>query len=88
MSIQRVIEIPLTEVRSANYEATIEALGEHSNTCLICGKRIKDEAKAKMVHLLTSGNIVSWPTDDIEESQGFFPVGYDCAKKLVINFSF
>jgi hypothetical protein len=41
-----------------------------------------------MVHLLTSGNIVSYSGDDIEDSQGFFPIGNDCAKKLVIQFAF
>lgn len=88
-SLHRIIEIPLEEVRSADYEKNLHnAGGEDTNTCLICGKRVKDINKSKNVHLLTNGNIVSYDGDDIEGSQGFFSVGNDCAKKLVINFAF
>lgn len=87
-SIQRFIEIPLEELQSPNYEANIERYGDHSDTCFICGKRIKNMEKAKFVHYLTNGNIVSHGGDDIENSQGFFPVGNDCAKKLTIQFAF
>ena len=86
MTIQRIIEIPLHEVQSPNYENNLERFGDHSDTCLICGKRTKGNTKS--VHLLTNGNIVSYSGDDIEESQGFFPVGSDCAKKLTIKFAF
>lgn len=83
-SIQRIIEIPLIELqteKAQNMDITI------SNCCCICGKKIKDGALSKQVQLLTNGNIVS--TDqDIENSQGFFPVGSECLKKLVIQFSF
>jgi hypothetical protein len=37
---------------------------------------------------LNNGNIVSYFGDDIEGSQGAFPVGSECAKKLVIQFAF
>lgn len=87
-TIQRIIEIPLSEVQSPNYEANIDRFGDDSNTCICCGKRIKTYPKCKFVHLLTSGNIVSFGGDDIEDSQGFFPIGNDCAKKLVIQFTF
>lgn len=86
-SIQRIIEIPLEEVRSEKYEQNLERLGEHADTCFICGLRIKNPSKAKSVHYLTNGNIVSYAGDDIEKSQGHFPVGPDCAKKLVIQFA-
>ena len=86
-TIHAVVEIPLENVRSLKYEENIERLGEHENTCLICGKRVKDNMKSKQVHLLTNGNIVSYMGDDIEGSQGFFSVGNDCAKKLVIAFA-
>jgi len=85
-SIQRIIEIPLEEVRSDKYNANIDRLGEHSDTCFICGKRTN--GKQKNVHYLENGNIVSYGGDDIVGSQGFFPVGKDCAKKLIINFFF
>jgi len=87
-TIQRIIEIPLEDVRSSKYDANIENFGDDENTCLICGMRIKDLNKSKFVHLLTNGNIVSYGSDDIEGSQGFFPIGNDCAKKLTISFTF
>lgn len=87
-TIQLFVEISLDDVRSKNYDKNVDhAGGEHTDTCHICGKRIKDISKAKTVHQLTNGNIVSYGGDDVENSQGFFPVGNDCAKKLVINFA-
>lgn len=86
-TIHAVVEIPLSDVRSPKYDENIERYGEYENTCLICGKRVKDSMTSKQVHLLTNGNIVSYMGDDIEGSQGFFSVGNDCAKKLVIKFT-
>jgi hypothetical protein len=84
-TIQRYIEIPINELQTGKaLEIDISA----SNCCCLCGKPIKDVSKAKMVHLLTNGNIVSWDGDDIAESQGFFPVGNECVKRLVIQFAF
>lgn len=84
-----VVEIDLQSVRSEKYEDNTERLGDHENTCFICGKRIKDinDPKTKWVHYLTSGNIIS-TDEDVENSQGFFPVGSDCAKKLILSFTF
>ncbi len=82
--IQRIIEIPLNEVQSKDYEKN-EKRGGNRNPCLICGKEIKGEAK--QVQLLTTGYIVS-SDQSFVNSQGFFPVGNDCAKKLVIKFAF
>jgi len=87
-TIQRIIEIPLDEVRSLNYDANIKKYGHRDDNCLLCGKPIKNSDTAKSVHLLTNGNIVSYQSDDIEGSQGFFDVGSDCAKTLVIKFTF
>lgn len=86
-AIQRIIEIPLDEVRSEKYEQAIERLGDHSDTCFICGKRTAGKANTKMVQYLTNGNIVS-TLEEIEGSQGCFPVGPECAKKLIIRFAF
>jgi hypothetical protein len=88
MSLQRIIEIPLQDIQSVNYEKNIEQFGDDSNSCICCGKRIKNYPNCKFIHLLTNGNIVSYSGDDIEDSQGFFPIGNDCAKKLVIKFTF
>ena len=87
-TIQRVIEIDLDEIRSKKYHENIERDGEGENSCFICGKRIKNMDRAAWVHYTTNNTIVSWGGDDIENSQGFFPVGTDCKKKLVINFAF
>ena len=84
-TIQRIIEIPLFELQTEeakNMDITT------SNCCCICGKKIKEGIEYKMVHLLENGNIVSYDGNDIIGSQGFFPVGKECAKKLVIQFSF
>lgn len=80
--IQRVIEIPLEEVQSPDYHKRKHGVNE---PCLICGKPLKGEYK--QVQLLTNGNIVS-SDQDFTNSQGFFGVGKDCAKKLIIQFSF
>jgi len=84
-TIQRIIEVPLSELQT---EKGRQLSNEGNHRCLICGKEIKPTAKFKKVHLLTNGNIVSYSGDDIENSQGFFPIGMECAKKLIIQFAF
>ena len=84
-TIQRIIEIPLEEIQT---ESGKRFSGGGNNPCLICGKEIKKDAKYKMVHLLTNGNIVSYSGHDIENSQGLFAVGLECAKRLIIQFAF
>lgn len=85
MTIQRFIEIPLSELQNEKAKNMDITTG---NYCVICGRKIKEGTKSKMVHLLTSGNIVSYDGSDVVESQGFFPVGSECVKKLQINFAF
>ena len=82
-TIQRIIEIPLSELQTPKAKSMDIT---KSKCCCICGKPVSD-INYSMVHLLTNGNIVS-SDQDFAESQGFFPVGNDCAKKLVIKFSF
>jgi hypothetical protein len=86
-SIQKIIYVPLEEIQSKNYDANVSKYGEHSDTCLICGKRTANKKNTKSVHYLTTGEIVS-TMEDHENSQGCFPVGAECAKKLVIKFAF
>lgn len=50
-----------------------------SNECIICGKRLIREPKY-MVHLLTTGGFTSEHEHDA--SQGYFPIGNDCATKF------
>lgn len=84
-TIQRIIEIPLSELQTGDV-----ASGKIDPTvtggCLLCGKKLGKNPK--MIHLLTNGNIVSYNGEDIENTQGFFPVGNECAKKLIIQFAF
>lgn len=82
-TIQRIFEIPLEEVQTEEAKRKDTSIGE---CCLVCGKKIKGNAH-KYVQLLTNGNIVS-SEEDFTNSQGFFPVGNDCAKRLVIKFAF
>ena len=84
MSIQRIIEIPIEDVQTEYARSNWENFND--NQCVLCGKKLGKNPK--LVHFLTNGNIVSHSGDDIEGSQGFFPVGSECAKKLVIHFSF
>lgn len=83
-TIQRIIEIPIDELQSN--EAKLHWGDYSDNQCCLCGKKVGKNPK--MVHYLTNGNIVSHSGDDIENSQGFFPVGSECAKKLIIQFAF
>lgn len=83
--IELIIEFPLDELQTQG--AKKQPFHITSSCCIICGKAIKEGQKTKSVQLLTNGNIVS-SDQDFANSQGFFPVGSDCAKKLVINFAF
>jgi hypothetical protein len=63
-------------------------VGNHT-PCLVCGRPIKDESKSKWVHLLTSGQLINTQDDSkVSNSQGFFPVGSECAKKIPTEFLF
>jgi len=82
--IQRIIEIPIEELQN---EDARENWSDYSqDQCCLCGKKVGKNPS--YVHYLNNGNIVSYFGDDIEGSQGAFPVGSECAKKLVIQFAF
>lgn len=81
-TIQRLIEIPLEELQTEEGRKN----SNKSDCCILCGKKLGKEPK--MVHLLTNGNIISYNGDDVENSQGFFGIGKECAKKLIIQFAF
>lgn len=78
-------EIDLQDVQSEDYYDNLERYGEHENTCLLCGKRIKNEQQH--VRLLTNGSLVSH-LEELDNCQGLFYVGNDCKKKLPNNFVF
>lgn len=83
-TIQRFIEIPLEELQTPKGRDLWQRYGEE--VCIICGKKVGKNPKR--VHYLTNGNIVSYSGDDVVNSQGFFPIGNECAKKLTIQFVF
>jgi hypothetical protein len=73
-------------------ERNIEKHGQRGNQCECCGRLMKD-AEYLMVHMgvdwnaynvgeTTLINEVDFITGTNVESQGFFPIGNDCAKKM------
>jgi hypothetical protein len=81
--------IELDSVRSAKYDDNVERYGDHSHTCFICGK---STAQRTFVHLTTIGFLIPAELDDVDleffdlESQGCFPIGSECAKKVGPEF--
>ena len=74
-----IFEIPLEDVQDENYQDS-----GSDTSCICCGKEVKNVKY--MVHMLTSGVLVSSDQDHGEESQGFFPIGNACKNKLPNNF--
>jgi hypothetical protein len=83
-TIQRIIEIPIEELQTP--EARNNWCNYSENQCCLCGKKVGKNPK--YVHYLNNGNIISYSGNDVQNSQGFFPVGSECAKKLIIQFAF
>lgn len=81
--------IELDSVRSAKYDDNVERHGDHSHTCFICGK---PTGSRSFVHYTTDGFLIpaDMDADDLEffdlESQGCFPIGSECAKKIDSKF--
>jgi len=74
-------------------ERNIEKYGEIINQCICCGKPMKNGEKL-YVHMNTDWLAVNPSIDENQckeltgaESQGCFPIGNDCAKKM-IGFTF
>lgn len=59
-----------------------------SYCCCLCGKKLIEGNDYDNVHLFTDGNIVSTGDGENRESQGFFPVGNECKKRLPKHFVF
>lgn len=69
----------LEDLRTSRYEANIERLGEHSDTCIACGQRTAEKG---FLQLTTSGFLVDETEKEVEDSQGLFPVGSECLKRF------
>lgn len=76
-------------IKSNKYDSNVERLGYHADTCECCGRRT---AEKQFVHYTTSGDVVNSEQEDLSsidrESQGFFPIGPECAKKYPKEFIF
>lgn len=83
-SIQAIVQIPLKDLQTEKAKSIDVTV---SHCCIICGKKLNEGESYRQVQLMQNGNIISCG-DDVEGSQGFFPVGNECASKLVINFTF
>jgi hypothetical protein len=76
-----ISEINLYSVRSSRYDDNVERLGDHSDTCFLCGKRTSEDL---FVHYTSCGELTN--DNSHPESQGCFPIGPECAKKLPKDF--
>ena len=73
---------------SPQKDANEEKFGLISNQCICCGKPMK-EGESKMVHMNTNWKAmhksIVTEADAITngyQSQGYFPIGNSCAKKM------
>lgn len=61
---------------------------EIHNPCCICGREVNLK-RGGMVHMTTDGTFTTAPDDSqIDNSQGFFPIGPECKKLLPKEFIF
>lgn len=58
--------------------------GGKSNSCFLCGKTVNNPVH--FVHYTTDGDLIN--VDEAANSQGFFPVGFDCKNRLPKDFIF
>jgi hypothetical protein len=76
----KTIQLP----QSARYNDNVERYGEHDDTCICCGKRISNVTFH--VHMNTDWKIKPVEDSSEQDSQGFFPVGPECAKKIQFGY--
>lgn len=63
-------------------------LKKDQDRCLFCNKPMDVTNETIHVHLTTDGNITSLDDSQCENSQGCFPIGNECAKKIDKSFYF
>ena len=80
--------INIDSIRSQKYEINSRRCRDNEEPCMICGKGITEAAQVYLVHYTISGQITDLKTDQLpeDESQGYFPIGSDCMKKLPASF--
>lgn len=89
MAETETVEVVLAEIQAdhATRVANGARLREgYENPCHICGKPMADAKldQAWWVHMTTAGLLVEVALDeaDVPDTQGWFPVGNDCARKV------
>lgn len=81
------------EIRDLNNQRFGQS-DKHVDQCFLCGRGLTEKAKDNgwMIHLHTSGVLISndYLVDDLGNngSQGCFPVGSECAKRVPATFRF
>lgn len=70
------------ELTIGDYLNWAEPKGKASeeNACIQCGRKTKTQAIQLMVHASTNGTILPPNETEHPDSQGYWPVGSDCAK--------
>lgn len=77
-------ETTLTKILlEGDLEPADEFEGNGENPCFLCGRETRGE---RFVHLHVDYYLVPFETDLGDESQGWFPIGPECAKKLPAEF--
>jgi len=81
-----------TTVLASDFQATYEVRetnrerfngSKHADECFLCGRGLTEKAveNGRFIHLTTDGLLVPQDAEGID-SQGAFPVGSECAKRL------
>jgi len=56
-------------------------VGKTYHVCIVCGKKMTITNNTKFIGLVQGTSILT--DDEKQATQGWFPIGNDCAKKLV-----
>lgn len=78
MENKKIIEYPINLLQNKKAQENWSDFDE--NQCCLCGKKVGKNPI--YVHYLTNGNITNADDDIVVNSQGCFPVGSECAKKI------
>lgn len=76
-------------VRDANAQKFFSSTKPYADQCFLCGRPLTAKAveNGSYIHLTTSGFLVERDYEG-DDSQGCFPVGSECAKRIPRPFKF
>lgn len=84
--MENISKINLSEIAiNTNKEFNFKA---NQEPCIVCQKPMNVSDKTKYVHMLTSGYLINSLHNYEFDSQGLFPIGNDCCKRLPKDFIF